>query len=106
VTTADVLEALNWHDIQCQSPEGCKHRASVVLHVHVMDDCQHAEADRFGNVVAILCSQHALGVQVIAAEAVLQLRRYGIPLCKTCGAPLAQVKDVVREILTLGTVDR
>jgi hypothetical protein len=99
--TADVLDALDWHGVRCQSPLGCDRRASAVLHVHIVDDCDGEDTDADGNFVSLLCSEHAVGLQAAAAQDVLNYRRYGRTLCLTCGAPMAAVADVVQQIRTL-----
>jgi hypothetical protein len=99
--TADVLDALEWHGVRCQSPLGCDRGATAVLHVHLVDDCNDEETDVDGNFVSLLCSQHAVELQAAAAQDVLNYRRYGRTLCLTCGAPMSVVADVVQQIRTL-----
>lgn len=100
---ADILEHLDWHTVACQcehthrTPDGCTNTATRQVEIHSLGDCNRKDLNPFGNEVLLLCDA-CLHVQVsMTANMIKRLTEYGIPICTSCGAPLADVGDVIRE---------
>lgn len=54
------LAALDWGGITCQSGAGCTNRASYVVHLHAVDECNDPDLDPFGN-TSKFCALPACG---------------------------------------------
>lgn len=91
------LEQLDWHDIRCQSSDGCPNQATHMVEMHVVDFCDESWVNPFGNTVGILCGRCLAEVEMDVAVHVAKLNRFGRPMCLTCGAPVAVLGDVVRD---------
>lgn len=70
------LAALDWGGITCQSGAGCTNRASYVVHLHAVDECNDPDLDPFGNTVEILCIACLWHVE---AKVLLQVGRLPFP---------------------------
>jgi hypothetical protein len=102
-TEKDYLRAADWVTYQCQSEIGCTRTARFEVHVHRLDDCNSAETGPYGNDVALLCSQCAVFVQAQLESwlRIVLFGGWGGFECRTCGAPVAEIGDLVREMKTL-----
>lgn len=103
MTDAQILEPLDWHTVTCQCehthrvPGGCPNTATRQVEIHSLGDCNRADLSPFGNHVMLLCDPclaHEIRMQTRMIE---RLTRYGIPICTSCGAPIADIGDVIRE---------
>jgi hypothetical protein len=97
----DTLAALDWRGITCQSEAGCTNLATHIVHVHAVDNCNDPNLDPFGNIVDILCGVCVRLVEVEVHLKVGQLTRRPGTHCLTCGAPVHEVRDIVREVVAL-----
>lgn len=82
------LAALDWGGITCQSGAGCTNRASYVVHLHAVDECNDPDLDPFGNTVEILCIACLWHVEAKVLLQVGRLTRSPGAFCLTCGAPV------------------
>jgi hypothetical protein len=98
---SDMLAALDWHDITCQSAAGCGNVATHVVHRHAVDKCNQPSLDPFGNVVEILCIGCVRGVKVEVMQQVDRIARCPGAYCLTCGAPVHKLSDVMRKVMQL-----
>jgi len=99
-----ILTALDWSDYTCQSDPACTHTARFEVHLHAVDLCNSEHTNPDGNVIALMCTWHATLAQSQTAEWLAWYRRCGtagILSCRSCGSPMREVEDVVREIRTL-----
>ncbi|GAB7141996.1 hypothetical protein [Mycobacterium riyadhense] len=97
----DMLAALDWREITCQSEAGCTNRANFVVHLHAVDACNHPQLDPFGNTIEILCIACLWRAEAEALLQVGRLRRHSNATCLTCGAPLTELSDIMREVVAL-----
>jgi hypothetical protein len=71
------------------------------VHRHAVDECNHPQADPFGNFVDILC----IGcVRTVKADIVRQVDRYASfpgAYCLTCGGPLDKLSHIMRKVVQL-----
>lgn len=95
------LAALDWHTIGCQSEIGCTNKATYVLHRHAVDECNDSHVDPFGNIVEILCIACLWRAEAEVLVQVGQLRRSSGTYCLTCGAPMAELSDIMRDVAAL-----
>ncbi|MFV0493812.1 hypothetical protein [Mycobacterium sp.] len=95
------LAALDWQTITCQSESGCKNRAAYIVHRHAVDHCNDHHLDPFGNVVEILCIVCLWQAEAEALVRVGQLKRSPDVRCLTCGAPVSELHDVMREVVEI-----
>jgi hypothetical protein len=96
-----MLVALDWRGITCQSGIGCTNRATYIVSLHAVDECNRPQLDPFGNTVEILCIACLWRAE---AEAVLQVGRLGrhaAASCLTCGAPVTELSDIMRDVVAL-----
>jgi len=100
-TRKSPLEELDWDKYGCQCPvHNCENKASFSVKIHALHDCDKPWlAD--GNRVEFRCVDCLKGLITHVAKSLRRVRRY-LPSCETCGAPLAEIADVVREVRNLG----
>lgn len=110
----DVLAALDWHTIGCQCDAydctkrgGCPNQATCRVELHAFDHCNQTltqdgdTLDPFGNYVFLLCPHCLDDLAQIVDLYVGRLNAYGRKTCATCGAPVAELSDVIREVTPL-----
>ncbi|QUR66210.1 hypothetical protein [Mycobacterium spongiae] len=97
----DTLAALDWRGITCQSETGCANRATHIVHMHAVDECDHPHLDPFGNTIAILCIACLWRAEAEALVQVGRLRRHSSSSCRTCGAPVNEPGDIIRDVAVL-----
>ena len=90
------LIALDWHDIQCQSESPCSRHAALIVHLHLTDNCKLPGLDHNGDVVGILCSDHALAMHWDVARWMQTHLPAGPLYCRTCGKSVNEIGDIVR----------
>ena len=95
------LAALDWQAITCQSETGCSNRATHIMHRHAVDECDHPHVDSFGNIVEIVCIVCLWRAEAELQVQVGQLRRSSGAYCLTCGAPVSELSDIMREVAAL-----
>lgn len=95
------LAALDWRDITCQSGAGCTNRADFIVHLHAVDECNHPQLDPFGNTVEILCIACLWRAEAEVLLQVGRLRRHSGASCLTCGAPVSELSDIMRDVVAL-----
>lgn len=95
------LAALDWQTITCQSETGCSNRATYIVHRHAVDECNHPRVDPFGNIVEILCIACLWRAEAEVLVQVGQLRRSSGAYCLTCGSPVAELGDIMRDVAAL-----
>lgn len=102
MTQANTLAALDFYDIACQCPvHRCTEHARYVVHLHAIHACNSAGLDPFGNRIQIRCESCTRRLQLEVAQKLRALRPWGHRPCEGCGAPIAAVGDVVRELVEL-----
>ncbi|QLL09978.1 hypothetical protein [Mycobacterium vicinigordonae] len=95
------IAALDWQTITCQSHAGCTNRATHIVHRHAVDECNHPRLDPFGNIVEILCIACLWRAESEVVVQLSQLRRTSGTYCLTCGAPVSELRDIMRDITAL-----
>lgn len=95
------LAALDWQTITCQADTGCTNRATHIVHRHAVDGCNHPEVDPFGNIVEILCIACLWRAEAEVLVQVGQLGRTAGTYCLTCGAPVSELRDIMRDVAAL-----
>lgn len=95
------LAALDWRDITCQGEVGCTNRADFIVHLHAVDECNHPQLDPFGNTVEILCIACLWRAEAEVLLQVGRLRRHSGASCLTCGAPVSELSDIMRDVVAL-----
>lgn len=95
------LAALDWGGITCQSGAGCTNWASYVVHLHAVDECNDPDLDPFGNTVEILCIACLWHVEAKVLLQVGRLTRSPGAFCLTCGAPVREPTDIMRDVAAL-----
>lgn len=93
-----VLVALDWQTLTCQSDAGCTNRATHVVHTHALDQCNRPNLDPFGNVIDILCGDCLGRARAAALVRVNRLGRSSGAYCLTCGAPVSDPGDIIRDV--------
>ncbi|ABL03952.1 hypothetical protein OSH39_22445 [Mycobacterium ulcerans] len=101
-----VLVALDWQTLTCQSDAGCTNRATHVVHTHALDHCNRPNLDPFGNVIDILCGDCLGRARAAALVRVNRLGRSSGAYCLTCGAPLSDPGDIIRDVRRCGFNDQ
>lgn len=103
-TDNDIITQLDWPTthIRCQCDNtrcanGCKNPATRHVEIHSIDDCNRADLGQFGNLVTLLCETCYTTTRLVIEQLVDTLTRYGRAHCRGCGAPLADITDVIRE---------
>jgi hypothetical protein len=91
------IEHLDWHTIQCQMDGGCPNDATHMVEIHVVDYCDESWTGPFGNSVGFLCDWCVAEVDIVVADQVKRFNLFGRKMCLTCGAPVVDVKDILRE---------
>lgn len=97
----DTLAALDWRDVTCQSKAGCTNRATHIVHLHAVDKCNRPHADPFGNFIEIVCIACLWRAEAEALLQVGKLRRHADASCLTCGAPVTELSDIMRDVAEL-----
>src|ERR1700760_4538302 len=92
------LAALDWHEITCKSETACRNPATHIVHLHAVDECNQQHLDSSGNFIDILCARCFSATAVDILGKVDWFRRFPRPSCLTCGAPVAELTDIVREV--------
>lgn len=83
----------------CQCPvHPCTSVASFVVERHALHRCDEGDLTVDGNRVELLCSGCVSRLRVVVAGQLARFRVPGRYACETCGAPVAEVGDVVRSI--------
>ncbi|OBJ48867.1 hypothetical protein [Mycobacterium sp. 1423905.2] len=95
------LVDLDWHTVSCQSEAGCSNRATHIVHLHAVDSCDHPNLDPFGNTVEILCIACLWQAAAEALAQVGRLRGAEAVHCLTCGAPVSELSDIMRDAAAL-----
>ncbi|OBI95320.1 hypothetical protein [Mycobacterium asiaticum] len=95
------LAALDWQAIECQSESGCSNRATFIVHRHAVDACNHPHVDPFGNIVEILCIACLWRAEAEVLVQLGQLRRSPDASCLTCGAPVSELSDIMRDVAAI-----
>ncbi|GFG63458.1 hypothetical protein MKUB_09480 [Mycobacterium kubicae] len=95
------LASLDWQIITCQAETGCTNRAEYIVHRHAVDKCNHPQVDPFGNVVEILCIACLWHAEAEVLVQVGRLARTSDNCCLTCGAPVAELRDIMRDVAVL-----
>lgn len=109
MTDNDVLKRLDWQTITCQCEiHDCRHhcrrrqpctdQAIRRVEFHAIDNCNDPELGEFGNHVALLCVPCLMALARNVTAHLKRLNKYGRATCLGCGAPVAKVDDVIREI--------
>lgn len=99
---AETLSALNWDTCACQcTAHSCAQPARYVVHVHALHRCNTPGLDPFGNRVQIRCEPCVRRLQAEVAQKLARLKPWGMPPCETCGAPIAALSDIIRELVEL-----
>ena len=90
------IQHLDFTEYGCACPcHPCPNRATHVVHIHALHRCNDAGL-LYGDRVELRCFECVLK---LCAEVRGRLKnRWGVGMCETCGAPVADVIDVVREI--------
>lgn len=103
-----ILEQLDWHTVTCQcqlqdciNAGGCDQPATEQVHLHKVDHCNDDDVDPFGNYVFLLCLPCLHRLARMTALRIGQWNLFGRRTCLGCGAPVAVLADVIREITTL-----
>ena len=86
----DGLAALEHHG-------GCPHEATHIVEVHVVDFCDESWSNPFGNTTGILCDRCLAEIERDVVATVKRLNKFGRRACLTCGAPVVDVFDVLRD---------
>lgn len=103
MTTPSDLEALiplDWQTVSCQCTQHrhpCKNYATHVVHIHAISACNEPGLHH-GNRVEIRCYECVLRLQAEVGYRLMKLNTWGLCACATCGAPVAEVGDVVRAV--------
>ncbi|CAM3068359.1 hypothetical protein BST27_26520 [Mycobacterium intermedium] len=97
----DTLVALDWHGVTCQSESGCTNQATYIVSLHAVDRCNHPQLDPFGNVIEILCIACLWRAEAEVLCHVSRMRRHAETSCLTCGAPVAELSDIMRDVVAL-----
>lgn len=106
--TAELDAQWEGRGVTCQcgghGAAGCRQLAEFRVERHLVGECVGPEANQFGNRIDLLCGGCARLLWARAQIAVLQLnaaaaRIGGVPMCRTCGAPMVRPSDVVRSVL-------
>jgi hypothetical protein len=95
------LASLDWQTITCQADTGCTNRAAYIVHRHAVDQCNHPQMDPFGNIVEILCIACLWHAEAEVLVQVGQFRRSSDSRCLTCGAPVSELSDIMRDVAAL-----
>ena len=95
------LAALDWQTVTCQFEAGCTNHATYVVHRHAVDECNHPDVDPFGNIVEIVCIACLMRAEAEILVQVGQLRRSSGAYCLTCGAPMSELSDIMRDVVVL-----
>ncbi|AKN18311.1 hypothetical protein MHAE_12041 [Mycobacterium haemophilum DSM 44634] len=97
----DTLASLDWHQFTCQSEVGCTHPATHIVHRHAVDECSNPNLDPGGNIVDILCIGCVRSLRLDVLRQVSKLTRHPGAYCLTCGAPLHELSDIIRNTVRL-----
>ena len=103
-TPAELLEPLDWTVYACQCPVcagKCPNRATHVVAIHALENCNGPDLDPFGNRIQIRCYECTLKLQRHVAHRLAALAMDGPLACPGCGAPVASVSDIVRSVSEL-----
>jgi hypothetical protein len=92
------LAGLDWSVITCQCAHGCWRPARYVAAFHAVDHCGCSGVNQDGNLIQILCGCCLSTSRVAVTVYVRRLSRRGRPACRSCGAPIAAVGDVLRSV--------
>lgn len=100
---AETLAALDWgtYRCQCRHKHACDNPAAYIVHIHCIDNCNNPDADPFGNRIEIRCSTCLAALRTDIAAKLYQLKPWGRPACAGCGAPIAEITDVIRDVTPL-----
>lgn len=100
---AETLAALDWgtYRCQCRHKHACDNPAAYIVHIHCIDHCNSPDADPFGNRIEIRCSTCLAGLRTDVATKLHRLKPWGRPACEGCGAPISEIDDVIRDVISL-----
>lgn len=99
----NTLADLDWHSVQCQSSRhDCTRRAKHRVEFHALDDCNDT-GNPFGNDVELLCDECLDEERAAIVRYLRHLKRLRRDRCAclTCGAPIAEMGDVLRGVSAL-----
>lgn len=99
----DTLASLDWHQLTCQSEAGCTNPATHIVHRHAVDECSNPNLDLGGNIVDILCLCCVRSLRLVVLRQVSKLTRHRGAYCLTCGAPLHELRDIIRNTMRLAS---
>ncbi len=92
-----------WGDggIKCQCVCDCQEPAVFRIEEHMVGHCNRPEFEPFGNLVHLLCMGCTMQLRAKAIYLLNQVipaaRLLGVPaICFSCGAPIADLRDVIR----------
>ena len=97
----DTLVALDWRGVTCQSECGCTNLATHIVSLHAVDRCNHPQLDPWGNVIEILCIACLWRAEAEVLCHVSRLARRSGSSCLTCGAPVSELSDIMRDVVPL-----
>lgn len=110
MTDNDVLAHLDWTAVRCQCEQadctntgGCKNPATEHVEFHAIDHCNKPsdEVNPFGNYVFLLCMPCLETLAAVVDQHIAKLNVHGRKVCMTCGAPVCELSDAIREVKTL-----
>ncbi len=97
----DALAELDWHGITCESTRGCTNLATHIVHLHAVDECDNPSLDTAGNIVDIVCLDCLYGIAIKVEQHVNALAGHPEANCLTCGVPVRELTDIIREVAVL-----
>lgn len=110
MTDNDILAPLDWTTVRCQCEQqdctkagGCRNTATEHVEFHAIDHCNNTtdEVNAFGNYVFLLCHPCLETLAAVVDQHIARLNVHGRATCLTCGAPVRQLSDAIREVKTL-----
>ena len=97
-----LIEYLDWETIQCQCHvHPCSGRATRIVECHAVNHCDDQGLNGDGNKIQLLCDECLNKLRAHVGESLRRLHAlyWGAEFgCGTCGAPIAEVADVVRAV--------
>jgi hypothetical protein len=102
--TNKAIAPLDWHTYACQCTHHrppCKQPAKYVCHIHALHRCDTDDVDMFGNRIELLCAQCVSRLKAHINYHLGKLNAIGVGCCGSCGAPIVELSDVLREVVKL-----
>lgn len=100
----ETLTALDWNDYACQCPVcgPCDNRATHIVEIHAIGRCNNPGLNDYGNRIEIRCYECVVRLFAYLTEQLQRLNsRYHYCECESCGAPIENPRDIVREVVPL-----